>query len=603
MAASLMTQGLKLFFLSQPPLHLVPPKGATTSEKQIPILLPVAMQWLVQGKIREHKVPVPLYFSRMFHVPKPNGSIRPIIDLTLLNRRLKIPRFRMETIQKIVRTIHGELWAVSIDIKDAYLHLPIDPEFQKYFAFVLGGRTFCFLVVPFGLSTAPWAFTRVIKAVKAHLHSRMVWIFSFLDDFLLLAKDPEQLRKDLAIVLRLLLDLGFNINWEKSSLVPQQVIRYLGVILDLKNLTLSLPEEKVQRMNAAASRLAGLETSTRRELESFLGLGNFCANYLPLGRLRLLPLVRWVNRHTCVASRDQVVSLSPEFRVLLAHWTSRTYLSSAVPMHLPAPSREIMTDASRQGWGGILLPHSVSGRWSAEDGKNSINWLELKAILLTIEHFAGDLQGRTVRVLADNSTALSCLRRQGSLRSDPLMELTSRVLERCHQLHISLIPVHLEGILNVLADQESRLKPISTEWALDRQTFLWVVEHFGLPQIDLFATHLNSQMPSYVSPCPDPAARAWDAFSLDWNEWEMIYLFPPVQLIPETIWKLWQYRGRGVLIAPLWRSAEWYPALLQRCLSPTPLPMSYQLFQTVGGRRMTHPNPSVFQLAGWRLSA
>ena len=109
-AASLMTSGLRLCFLSQPPLHLEPPKWAVTAEKQVPVLLPVVEGWMSQGRVLEHHVPVPLYFSRMFHVPKANGSIRPIIDLSLLNRKLKIPHFRMEAIEKMVRTIHREVW-------------------------------------------------------------------------------------------------------------------------------------------------------------------------------------------------------------------------------------------------------------------------------------------------------------------------------------------------------------------------------------------------------------------------------------------------------------------------------------------------------------
>ena len=133
-ATSIMTQGLTLSFLSEPPLSLVPPPEARTSQSQVRVLEPFMDPWAEQRFIREIRVPQPLFFSRMFSVPKKSGKRRPIIDLSLLNRRLKIPRFKMETIEVIVRTIHGELWGCSVDIVDAYLHLPLGWEFHKFFS-------------------------------------------------------------------------------------------------------------------------------------------------------------------------------------------------------------------------------------------------------------------------------------------------------------------------------------------------------------------------------------------------------------------------------------------------------------------------------------
>ena len=60
-----------------------------------------------------------------------------------------------------MRSLGKVLWDTSVNITDAYLHVPINKGFQKYFAFKLGDRTFVFLVMPFGLTTAHWAFSRV----------------------------------------------------------------------------------------------------------------------------------------------------------------------------------------------------------------------------------------------------------------------------------------------------------------------------------------------------------------------------------------------------------------------------------------------------------
>ena len=100
------------------------------------------------------------------------------------------------------------------------------------------------------------------------------------------------------------------------------------------------------------------------------------------------------------------------------------------------------------------------------------NWKELKAIHLTLMHFFPSLINKVVLLLSDNTTALGCLRKQGTLRNFPLHLLTREILEFCAKHSITLIPRHLQGSLNVLADLGSRKGPIITEWSLDTTSFL-----------------------------------------------------------------------------------------------------------------------------------
>ena len=138
---------------------------------------------------------------------------------------------------------------------------------------------------------------------------------------------------------------------------------------------------------------------------------------LPLGRLRLRPVISWMNAHTYVVSRDLPVPLDSSLKELLLVWTDESFLRTPVPMSLPLPSLQLMTDASRLGWGGVLIPHSVSGTWPLSFRSCSINWLELQAVLLSVRHFLTLLQGNCVQLLTDNTTVVACIRHQGTLRS------------------------------------------------------------------------------------------------------------------------------------------------------------------------------------------
>ena len=77
-----------------------------------------------------------------------------------------------------------DMWAVSLDLGDAYFHVAIDPRDRKYLRFAYDGTVYEFQVLPFGLSTAPRTFTRLVRAVGAYLKTCGVNLFQYLDDWL-----------------------------------------------------------------------------------------------------------------------------------------------------------------------------------------------------------------------------------------------------------------------------------------------------------------------------------------------------------------------------------------------------------------------------------
>jgi hypothetical protein len=170
----------------------------------------------------------PCFYSRLFHVPKKNGIMRPVIDLSVLNQHLIVPHFKMETNRSIRGSIHLGMWTTSLDLTDAYFHIPISPKFRKLLRFVLEDRVYAFKTMPFGLSTAPLVFTRIFQAVVAHLHSQSIFIHSYLNDSLLKNMSQFLLRDHTNFVIGLLLKLGFLISWKKLELVHSQDFIFLG---------------------------------------------------------------------------------------------------------------------------------------------------------------------------------------------------------------------------------------------------------------------------------------------------------------------------------------------------------------------------------------
>ena len=140
----------------------------------------------------------------------------------------------------------------------------------------------------------------------------------------------------------------------------------------------------------------------------------------------------------------------------------------------------------------------------------------MMTIYLALNHFSSRLRGEAIRIRTDNATCVSYLKRQGGTMVPWLTYLTWKLFHLCMDHNIQLVPVHLVGKFNSLADQLSRAtRPVATEWDLNSYVFRAITQKWGEPGIDLFATRLNKQLLIYVSPCPDPQAFDTDALSMD----------------------------------------------------------------------------------------
>ena len=77
----------------------------------------------------------------------------------------------METAEVIRNAICKGEWVVSIDLTDAYFHIPIHEKSQHLLRFHVVGQTYQFWALPFGIATAPVEFTQVVKEVKLMLQN------------------------------------------------------------------------------------------------------------------------------------------------------------------------------------------------------------------------------------------------------------------------------------------------------------------------------------------------------------------------------------------------------------------------------------------------
>ena len=80
----------------------------------------------------------------------------------------------METLTAVMQELCMNCWGASLDLKNAYLHVPIHSLGRGWQGFCLENKVNHFNNLPFGLLTAPRMFTRVVKTIAEHL--RMRWL-------------------------------------------------------------------------------------------------------------------------------------------------------------------------------------------------------------------------------------------------------------------------------------------------------------------------------------------------------------------------------------------------------------------------------------------
>ena len=79
--------------------------------------------------------------------------------------------------------------------------------------------------------------------------------------------------------------------------------------------------------------------------------------------------------------------------------------------------------------------------------------------------------------------------------------------------NIQLTAAHIPGKQNIIADRESRVSHVDSEWMLSPRYLHQSLNLLSFkPDIDLFATQINRQFSDYVAYRPGPGAKFIDAF-------------------------------------------------------------------------------------------
>ena len=568
-------------------------------------------QLLQKGAIAKVPQGTEVVFNRVFLRPKPPKprqvapEFRLIIDLSEVNKFLKLKTFSMDTPSEMRKHMELDLWGTSLDLSDAYHHIPIRADFHKFLAFQVGDQQYWYTVCPFGLSPIPQVFTDAMAPLKQFARVELSMVtFQYLDDWLLLFDDPTVAAEKTIKFAQKCLDLGLLVNLDKSELLPTQNITHLGILWDLKNAWVQPSDAQIKSITTGARNLLDAGKGTVKMCESLQGKLVAAEKYTQYGRINYRLFQKFVTRAVQEHHPTRWVRLPWEVLEDLSWWASPKHLQIGAPCIWPKPTVHVTTDASDVGWGAYHEENVMAGKWSPEQLPWHINRKELYVVSLVLEKWGRSLTNQTVQFWLDNRTAVSYISKQGGTKSVSLMLLARNIFQTAHSLNIWLSAAYIPGALNVIADMHSRQGLVlKTEWTLSYDAFQWVrkASLVGDPEIDLFANSHTTQLARFGSPCPELGAELVDALNSDWPD-SVLYAFPPTCIMDRVVEKIQKEKPRALLlVTSQFPNATWFPFLTKWEHTVRTFPMNVlQLHQPHFAHH--HPNPDTLCLAVYSIS-
>ena len=528
---------------------------------------------LKRGCISESKVS-PLVVNPLTVSVNDQGKCRLILDLRYINQYLVIPKFTLEDVAVAKQIFHKGDFLFTFDLQSAYHHLEIADDYKEYlgFSWELNSRKkwFVFNVLPFGLSTGLFIFTKLGRVLVRHWRSQGINIILYLDDGIGGAASLDRARIVSTQVKQDLENCGFLLSEEKCLWEPKQRAVWLGFEFDTTCGKLFVKCDRVKKLKQWIGKMLNqiqgvtyYSDSGRvgplvrvRELAGIVGqiisMSNGIGNVAQL-RTRSM---QW-----CIETRagwDSSVVNEEAFAELRFWQEQIDSLNGFAWEDTRLCTKVVYSDASSTGYGGYAVntgPEICNGQWTAAESAMSSTWRELEAVRRMLIALQSSLAGHRVKWFTDNQNVVR-IASLGSTKAN-LQEIAIGLNSVCVQNNIVLDVEWISRENNVVADGLSRILDVN-DWGISQEVIDWLESKWGKFSVDRFATDYNAKCREFNSKFFVPGTGGVDAFSQEWQGHFNLLVLPP-HLVLKTWLYLQMQEAEGVLIFPLWRSSAAWP--------------------------------------------
>ena len=510
------------------------------------------------------------------------GKLRLVLDLRFVNRYLWKCKFKYEDLRTVMTMFEREDYVITFDLKSGYHHVGMSQHQWKYLGFRWRSQYYVFTVLPFGLSSACYIFTKLLRPLVRFWRASGIRAVLYIDDGIVAFSSlgqaivgAEKIRQDLSRA-------GLTVNARKSCFEPAQACKWLGFHLDFSVGRIFVSQEKIEALLWSLQQLMKRSEGSPIPVREVAGLvGQIISMSRAVG-----PLARMFTRHlyAVVNSRqawNSWVYLDQKACNELAFWRANIHMVNGQSMWFAASAvRVVYSDASGFAFGGYCVQHAnklVHGSWSPEECTKSSTWREIEAVRRVLEEIAPLLAGLCVKWCSDNQNLVRIL--QAGSKKEHLQDQAVAIFSICAQYSIRLELTWVPREQNVEADYISKVLEID-DWMLNPQVFEWLESMWGPHTVDRFANSANTQLPRFNSKFWSWGTEAVDAFTCSWGH-ENNWICPPPNIIPRVIRHMRNCCAAGTMVVPLWRSAPFWPIICPDGVSFAPFVVDWVVLPSV----------------------
>ena len=274
--------------------------------------------------------------SPIILVKKKDGTDRFVVDYRRLNSVTCKDSFPLPRIDDALDALNGTKWYSCLDLMSGYWQVEMEPESREHTAFISHSGLFEFLVVPFGLTSAPSTFSRLMEYVLRNLTYKICLIY--LDDILIYSRTFDEHLTNLRQVFDRLRHANLKLKPSKCNFACQKVT-YLGHVISSAGVS---PDE--DKISAVRDFPRPHNVKTTR---SFLGLANYYRRFVKDFAKLAAPLNQLLRKDQKFVWTDTCEQAFISLKTALTTAPILVFPDFKEPFHL-------YTDASNEGLGATL---------------------------------------------------------------------------------------------------------------------------------------------------------------------------------------------------------------------------------------------------------